>query len=146
MLTGYGEPHIIDFGWSGDNRHIAQDFALLECNLRFFVQTPSIPFNDLLAIARWIDIGQEPPTALSSPAAAETVKVIGIVRKLAPNHFASGVNWGMQYAVPVFLIGLGLFKHLHECENQVAGHLTVLSLADYIKKEIIAKIPGGTAR
>lgn len=146
VLTGYGEPHIIDFGWSGDNRHIAQDFALLECNLRFFVQTPSIPFNDLLLIARWIDVGDDPPAALSSPAAAETVKLIGIVRNLAPKHFDSGTNWGMQYAVAVFLIGLGLFKHLHECENQVAGHLTVLSLADYIQKEIIGKTPVGATR
>jgi hypothetical protein len=141
VLTGYGEPHIIDFGWSGDRHHIAQDFALLECNLRFLVQTPAIPFQDLLTIARWINVEEAPPSNVVNSAASDRVKLICTLRNALPQHFAPTTNWGIQYVVPLFLIGMGLFKHLHECENQVSAHLTVLALGDYIAKRLLPDWP-----
>jgi len=35
VYTRGGRPAIIDFGWASDKAHVAKDFVLLECNLRF---------------------------------------------------------------------------------------------------------------
>jgi hypothetical protein len=138
VLAGSAEPHIIDFGWAGDRRHISQDFVLLECNLRFFVQEPALALADLRAMAAWISFDQQIPD-LTGELARGRVRLINLLREAARSHFPPNTNWDVEYVVPLFLISLGLLKHMSDCENQLAGHLTILSLANYVAENLLPK-------
>ena len=60
VLTGE-QPHIIDFGWAQDGAHIAKDFVLMECNLRFHTLRPQLNQNHVYALSDWIEWGAQIP-------------------------------------------------------------------------------------
>jgi len=140
VLAGTAQPHIIDFGWSGDDRHIGQDFVLLECNLRFLVQQPALPFADLQGLSSWIEFGSRGPSPLTTDYVRNRVRLIAELRNAACTHFPLDTNWDIEYIIPLFLTSLGLLKHMTDCENQLAGHLTILSLANYISSNVLPRI------
>lgn len=145
VLTGYGEARIIDFGWAGAGRHISQDFVLLDCNLRFVVQHPDLPIEDLRALAGWIAFDQNSVPVLSTPTAKQRFDLLKILRSAAQKRFHKDTNWDIEYVVPLFLTALGLLKHMSNCENQISAHLTILALADYIAKNVLPKLSGVTS-
>lgn len=138
VFTDFGIPHIIDFGWSGVDSHIAKDFALLECNLRFVTLQTSLGSEDLLKLANWISFGETPPT-LKSRYGNETIELITHLRKTAEDHFRDPNDWDLEYILPMFLISFGLLKHIQQYDNQIATRYTVLSLADYVARHILPK-------
>lgn len=137
VLTGYGEAHIIDFGWSGDSRHISQDFVLLECNLRFFVQHAAVPFDDIQKMSNCIDFDDAGSDHYLTEVALQRMKLILGLRDALRQHFPESTNWKVEYIIPLFLTTIGLLKHISDCENQLAGHLTVLSLANYVTTNVL---------
>ena len=140
VLTGTGHAHIIDFGWSGDMRHISQDFVLLECNLRFFVQNPALPFEDLLRMSAWIRFDESAPVDFASIEALQRVRLITAFREAVRRHYPSDTDWDVEYVLPLFLTALGLLKHMSDCENQLACHITILSLAGYISTYVLPQV------
>lgn len=132
-----GAPHVIDFGWSGDNRHIAQDFVLMEANLRFLVYRPCARFEDILGLADWIRPEDPLPSLINNGSYLDNrIKLIQTLRKAAKQHFPDGTDWTMEYLVPLFLVSLGLLKHFGECDNQLAFEITLLSLASKIARDL----------
>ena len=64
VLNG-DQPRIIDFGWAQDCAHIAKDFVLMECNLRFHTLRPQLNQRDVYALADWVAWDTPVPTGLS---------------------------------------------------------------------------------
>ena len=140
VIAGHAEPHLIDFGWAGDRRHITQDFVLLECNLRFFVQEPALPFHDARLMSSRIGFDKGPQAAsFTTDAARERAELIDKLRQGVRLHFPPDTDWDVEYVVPLFLTSLGLLKHMTNCENQLASQLTVLSLGGYISKNLLPR-------
>jgi hypothetical protein len=133
-------PYLIDFGWTAKNKHIAKDFALLECNFRFMVLPADVPFEDVEHMATWIRFGDDPPPFGPRADCLLATELIRTLRKRAKLVFPNDTDWDYEYVVPLFLVAMGLLKHLRTADNQMSAILTVLSLADYIKnKSSIAK-------
>ena len=64
VLAPTGHARIIDFGWSQQNAHIAKDFVLLECNIRFLTLRPQLSLADTRRFARWIEWDASTPDDL----------------------------------------------------------------------------------
>lgn len=134
--------HIIDFGWASKEAHIAKDFALLECNLRFMMLRPDIPENCLKALVDWVPFHNE-----FSETRYEYIdgiaRIIKKLHQIAKDHFPNISKpefWTKEYVVPLFLVALGLLKPkvFASCHNRNAAILTVEKLADHIGQEIDA--------
>jgi hypothetical protein len=132
VLAGTNEPHLIDFGWAADRAHIAKDFALMECNLRFVTVRPDIAADDLSAFTRWIAFDETPPN-LKSEDCNKLVLLIQKLREIARRHFPTDSDWDAQYIVPLFLTAFGLLQVLPSIDNQMAARLTILQLSQYLK-------------
>ena len=134
-------PHIIDFGWARQETHIAKDFALMECNLRFMVLRPDILNKTLKALVEWIPFHNE-FTQTRHPYVDGVAEIIKKLHELAKEHFPkkNKQNWNKEYVVPLFLTALGLLKPnvFSSCHNRVAAILTVQNLADYLGREMDA--------
>ena len=127
-------PRIIDFGWTDENSHIAKDFVLLECNLRFVFLQPDISFQEITNVANWISFSDEPPIS-SDVVCSSRIKLIQKLRAIAKSHFPNDTNWDTEYILPLFLVSFGLLKFLSEYENQLAARISVLTLATYVKRK-----------
>jgi serine/threonine protein kinase len=130
-------PHLIDFGWAKGDAHIAKDFVLLECNLRFMVLHADVDRETIRQFTGWIS-WEGPPPKLACEYCARRVELIRCLREIARKHFPDGTVWNEEYVVPLFLVAFGLLKHFASAENQNAAEMTVLSLADYIKREVLS--------
>ena len=131
-------PQIIDFGWTSDDSHIAKDFVLLECNLRFVLLRPDVSSLDLTTFTSWLKYDQAPP-AFVHPHLSAMAKAITLLRREAQSMFPPDTDWNIEYIVPLFLVALGLLKHLKNYRNQIAARLTVLELATLIAKEVLTR-------
>lgn len=136
VLTPKYAPRIIDFGWATEPGHIAKDFVLLECNLRFVAIRPNIPFKAMEDMARWVGFDDDPPDNKDEYCNNLTKSIVKL-RQIAKKHFPEGTEWEVEYVLPLFLMALGLLKYLSGHDNQVAARLTVLSLAEYINQKIL---------
>lgn len=132
-------PRLIDFGWAADSVHIAKDFVLLECNLRFGVLRPDISFEIIKMMAQWISFDAE-CLDLGDEYCDKQVTLIKTLRKIAKEHFPSRTDWDNEYILPLFLVALGLLKYLSAFDNQMAARLTVLSLAEYVDQKVLPKL------
>ena len=136
-------PNIIDFGWTRDEAHVAQEFVLLECNLRFVSLHADVSMEDMIALARWIGLHDEEPVDIDERCSGR-LDIIRLIRKHAKKVvFRSGVSitkesWLIHYTIPMFLVALGLLKHLAGFDNQVATRLHVLSLATHVRNGLLA--------
>ncbi len=145
VLSETGVPHIIDFGWAQSERHIAKDFVLLECNFRFMYLRADIPQADMKKLAAWVrfdvDKDHEAPV-LGDRAGQINARLIRQVRRKAQRAFhKTKTNWDEEYVIPLFLVAVGLLKHLRDADNQFSAILTVEKTAEYIAKYYLDKRP-----
>ena len=130
-------PRIIDFGWAAQETHIAKDFALMECNLRFMVLRPDIPNKLLKRLTDWIPFSGRFKTT-KNVYVNHRAELINYLHEIAKSRFPSDTNWDTEYVVPMFLIALGLLrpKVLLNCHNRVAAIETIQTLADYLGNNV----------
>lgn len=128
-------PHIIDFGWAQDDAHIAKDFVLMECNLRFVAFRPDIPWSDMVTLCNWIDFDEDPPTFISQEC-TDQANLVYALRQQAKSHFPSGSDWQFEYIVPLFLTAFGLLRVLASSDNQMMSRLMVLTLASHLQDKL----------
>lgn len=131
LFSSQKAPHVIDFGWAEDGAHIAKDFALLECNVRFMVMRPEITPSELHDLGRWIGFDGDAPL-FANAYCQSRVNLVKCIRGRARNVFPEDTDWDVEYIIPLFLIALGLLKHLRDTDNQAAATSFVLSLANYL--------------
>jgi hypothetical protein len=145
VLSETGVPHIIDFGWAENGRHIAKDFVLLECNFRFMYLRAEIPPADMQTLAAWVHFdakGNHEPPHLQDPSAKSSAQLIQKIRQKAQRAFhETETNWDEEYVIPLFLVAVGLLKHLRDADNQFSAILTVEKTAEYIAKHYLDKRP-----
>lgn len=139
VFTATKIPHVIDFGWARDDAHIAKDFVLLECNLRFVAFRPDVPWPDIDALAGWFKFDELQP-ALVSEHCRERANLIAELRTIAKEHFPKDCDWNLEYIIPLFLVAFGLLRVLPSADNQIAAKLTVLKLASYINRVLRLRI------
>lgn len=133
VLTGE-QPRIIDFGWAKDGAHIAKDFALLECNLRFHTVRPQVNQRDVYALSDWIAWGAPLPPTLG-PYAKRRAELIQHLRSKAKEVLTSSdrdTQWDWEYLVPLFFVAFGLLRYAPQLGNQQAAVRFVLALATHI--------------
>ena len=150
----YSDPHtpsIIDFGWADADSHLAKDFVLLECNLRFIYMPGELPLGCVQKFSRWIGMSQtcEGLENLWCVEAQETIASIREYFKKLANQKDNGdqngkdgehVDFDIEYIVPLFLVSFGLLRYVGDYKNQIAARQTVLNLADYIHSTVLQKL------
>jgi len=125
-------PHIIDFGWADPDEHVAKDFVLLECNMRFVLLREDVDSASVRKFTNWI-AWDAPAPKLSCRYCSERLRLVQQLRRIAADHLPDTRDWDREYVIPLFLVAFGLLKHLGAADNQIAAVMTVLSLADHIK-------------
>jgi len=125
-------PHIIDFAWADPDEHVAKDFVLLECNLRFMLFSEDVDRSSIERFAGWV-AWDAPAAKTSSDYCNRRMQLVQQLRGIATDHLPGTKDWDKEYVIPLFLVAFGLLKHLGDADNKIAAVTTVLSLADYIK-------------
>lgn len=128
-------PAVIDFGWSQDNAHLATDFVLMECNLRFLSLLPQIGQQHLQPFVNWLAWGATPPADLGEHLEGR-VSLIQCVREEAGRVFGDPTDWDREYLVPLFLCAFGLLRYAPQLGHQFAAVLFVESLAKYLTEAL----------
>ncbi|MFP2897874.1 phosphotransferase [Corallococcus sp. 4LFB] len=129
-------PFLIDFGWADDNAHIAKDFVLLECNLRFIYFPADVSFADARQFAQLNAQNVALPENLRKRFKPRH-DLIQALRTAFVNAHGGRVDWMEEYVIPLFLVSMGLLRYVDQYANQVAARLTVLELARYISDEYL---------
>lgn len=132
VLSPANRPRVIDFGWASDQSHIAKDYVLFECNLRFLMLRPQLSEDDLFEFTNWIAWDAERPKL--GEYSARRADLIIRLRALAKQAFPPDANWDWEYIVPLFLVGFGLLRFAPLLGNQLAALRTVVSLAQHVAK------------
>jgi hypothetical protein len=149
-------PSIIDFGWADADAHLAKDFVLLECNLRFIYMPGDLPLECVQKFSTWIGMSQpceeldnvwcvEAHRTIAS-IRAHFMKLAGRTRNAEQNEDTEQkkddlVDWDIEYIIPLFLVSFGLLRYVGDYKNQIAARQTVLNLADYIHSTVLQKLP-----
>ena len=128
IVLADGKPRIIDFGWAQDSAHIAKDFVLMECNLRFHTVRPQLRQADVHALSDWILWDEPIPKSLGGYA-SDRAKLIQQLREIAKNRFPDDVDWNWEYIAPLFLVSLGLLRFAPLLGNQQAAVRFTLNLS-----------------
>lgn len=131
VVSRGGQPAIIDFGWALDKAHIAKDFVLMECNLRFLTLRPQVRPSELEAFADWLSWGSPAPPVLSEYLGGRA-RLIRRLREKAAEVFPGDTDWEREYLVPLFFVAFGLLRFAPQLGNQQAAVLFVLALARHI--------------
>lgn len=132
VVASQNQPRIIDFGWAHDDAHIAKDFVLMECNLRFLFLRPQLASEELDRLASWIQWGVEIPDGLTHYC-KDRCNLILTLQALAREALGEKADWNREYLVPLFLVAFGLLRFAPQLGNQQAAILTVLALATHIR-------------
>jgi hypothetical protein len=135
VLTG-GQPRIIDFGWAQDGAHIAKDFVLMECNLRFHTVRPQLNQSDVYTLSDWIEWDAPIPDGLGTYARgrAELIQHLRNIAKQTIQRDGRGADWDWEYLVPLFLVALGLLRFAPQLGNQQAAVRFVLALSTKVNQ------------
>lgn len=131
ILKKTGMPTIIDFGWAQGKAHIAKDFVLLECNLRFLTLRTELREDEVQRFSEWVRWGDTPPAKMGGYLQGR-VKLIERLRQKAMAVFPDGTDWDREYVVPLFLVAVGLLRFAPQLGNQQAAVRLVLSTAAYL--------------
>ena len=134
---------IIDFGWSQERSHIAKDFVLMECNLRFLFLRPQLSAGESRTFSRWLKWDEPVPPGLSDHCVRHA-NMIKHLRSLATNVFPANPDWNWQYLVPMFFVAFGLLRFAPQLGNQSAAVETVLGLAQEIDALLASPIKTST--
>lgn len=132
VITSNDQPRIIDFGWAHDDAHIAKDFVLMECNLRFLFLRPQLASEEVDRLANWIQWGVEIPNGLT-PYCKDRCELVLALRGHAREALGEQADWNREYLLPLFLVAFGLLRFAPQLGNQQAAILTVLALATHIR-------------
>lgn len=124
-------PAIIDFGWSAERAHLAKDFVLMECNLRFVTLRPQVGDEELDRFSGALAWDSAPEPA-PSEYLAHRCELIKVVRDAARAVFAEDTNWTREYLAPMFLVAFGLLRFARQLHNQRAAVLSVERLANLL--------------
>jgi hypothetical protein len=135
ILKTRGAPTIIDFGWAQERAHIAKDFALLECNLRFLTLRTEVRGEEIESFSNWIAWDETPPAGLGAYLQGR-VDLTQRLRRKAAEVFPAGTNWDREYAVPLFLVAVGLLRFAPQLGNQQAAIRFVLAAAAYLTRAL----------
>ena len=141
VFAGDDEVKIIDFGWARPQKrneplqHIVKDFVLLEANFRFVTLPPFLPYDSLKKFLGWIN-SQRTPRVIHNECKLR-IELIKELREIAQKHIGKYKNWDIEYIVPLFLVSLGLLKYCHSADCSWAARYTVLSLAKYLKNNLL---------
>jgi hypothetical protein len=138
MYSQVGTPSVIDFGWANSNAHVAKDFVLLECNLRFTYLHGDVPLSDVVTLARWIRIEPECGLLVDSAAIQAQRTIAEIRRKFV--ELGDNTDGDLEYVVPLFFVAFGLLRFFDENWNQVSARRTVLELAQYIATNVLPRL------
>jgi hypothetical protein len=128
LLGPWNSPNVIDFGWASEEAHIAKDFALLECNLRFMTLPPAVSLDSAEKMAKWL-VADDPTPDVPEEAARLRIELITRLWENVLRHFPEPIDWTTNYLLPLFLVAMGLLRHNVDCGHQEAARLTVLHLA-----------------
>jgi len=136
ILSASYDPFLIDYGWSQSDKHVAKDFALLECNLRFVTLPPDVPNEHLLKMAGWLSMSDRMP-GLGHATCTARCQLIRVVREsfrslVRRPRVDAALHWIVEYEIPLFLVAFGLLQHIRDYDNQLAARMTVLSLATHL--------------
>ncbi len=131
VVANDGTVRIIDFGWASDLSHIAKDFVLMECNLRFLTLPLQLSDEMIDAISGWIGWGDRPPRSGHAGIDAR-IRMIKALRTSAASIFPPTTNWNVEYIIPLFFVAFGLLRFYRQLGNQRAAIRTVLELATYL--------------
>jgi hypothetical protein len=135
-------PSIIDFGWADDDAHVAKDFALLECNLRFVYLPADLPFEDIKGLSSWIAFDQSAPT-FDDETCNGFALAISKIRERYRQIGDEAMDWDLEYVVPLFFVAFGLLRFLDQYWNQLAARMFVLELAEYLAKRVLPRVTSG---
>jgi hypothetical protein len=139
LYSDVESPSVIDFGWADADAHVAKDFVLLECNLRFTHMRGDVPLSDIRKFSRWIGFNA-PCDALEDKRSQETQETIKTIRSRFQNLVGEPADLDIEYVIPMFFVAFGLLRYVEDYTNQVAARLTVLELAEYIEKFVFPKL------
>jgi len=141
-------PSIIDFGWADPDAHLAKDYVLLECNLRFTHLPGNTPISEVMKFTSWVGMNQEAPQ-IDHEWCRDAARAIASLRSLFRNRVeqltaSAGrdleVDWDLEYVVPLFLVSFGLLRFIDDYRNQIAAREFVLHLADYLRRGVIPNL------
>lgn len=138
ILKHQGAPTIIDFGWAQERAHIAKDFVLLECNLRFMTLRTETREGEIEAFSNWIGCDANPPADLSEYIQGRVDLIKGL-RQKAVAIFPEGTDWNREYVVPLFLVAVGLLRFARQISNQQAAVRFVMAAATYLTETGVVK-------
>jgi hypothetical protein len=133
-----GNPRLIDFGWAKDRAHIAKDYVLMECNLRFHTVRPQLKQKDVYVLSDWIEWNEPIPNGLGAYT-QQRAQLIKQLRDLASASFPPDTDWDWEYIVPLFLVALGLFRFSPQLGNQQAAVRFTLNLARTVDQLISSR-------
>lgn len=138
IVFSRGTPTIIDFGWANGDAHIAKDFVLFECNVRFVTLPASVSYHDIACLSNWISFDQNAPV-FSSDDLRGRLKLVSLIRAKAQKAFPPGTDWDLEYVVPMFMVAIGLLKHSNDFSSQISTRQHVLHLASYISEMVLPR-------
>lgn len=138
IVLSRGVPRIIDFGWANCDSHIAKDFVLFECNVRFVTLPAATSYGEVVKMAQWISFDGDSPQFQSSEMQGR-VQLVSFIRKYAERAFPTETQWDLEYVIPMFLVAMGLLKHSNDFSSQVSTRQHVLQFAKYISEKILHK-------
>lgn len=127
-------PAIIDFGWARDRAHIAKDFVLLECNLRFLTLRAELRSEEVQNFSGWIGWKKPIPDGLNKYLKGRAT-LINKIREKASEVFPSGTDWDREYVIPLFIVAMGLLRFAPQLGNQQAAIYFVESTATYLAEK-----------
>lgn len=133
VIASGNRPRIIDFGWAQDDAHVAKDFALMECNLRFLFLRPQLASDEVERFATWVQWDDERPVELGGYCSGRC-DVIEDLRGHARAVLGSDADWDREYLLPLFFVAFGLLRFAPQLGNQYAAILTVLALATHLER------------
>lgn len=139
VVAGNQRPVLIDFGWAQQRSHIAKDFVLLECNLRFLTLRPQVHDEPLEKFVKWFAWDVPTPDGLDGYL-ERRCEVISAVRDQAKSVFPEETDWDKEYILPLFLVALGLLRFAPQLGNQRAAVQHVLALANHVSTEILPQL------
>ncbi len=139
VVLANDQPRIIDFGWARDSTHVAKDFVLMECNLRFHTVRPQLNQRDAYVLSDWVAWDAPIPKDLGAYA-RRRAELIQHLRHSAKGIFERDgrkANWSWEYIVPLFFVAFGLLRFASQLGNQQAAVRFVLALATHIETLIL---------
>jgi hypothetical protein len=133
VFTRKNRPVLIDFGWAQGSAHIAKDYVLMECNLRFLTLRTQVSDEELDCFVKWVG-WDEPVPARFGEYFTSRAQLIQTLRECARTVFPLDTDWTKEYLVPLYFVAFGLLRFAPQLGNQRAAIRLVEALASYLSQ------------